>query len=137
MELEITLSPPNSLILLMDYEFGDVPEDIDGLIAATNSCVAVGTLSEYDGKTRIVLTDSDEHVSGQLAFEGDVLTPSKEISICSVENIKLLSMHSGSEKTHLRVFVNDVDEPDQIIVYAEQKEAEGSDRSVGNTAKGE
>lgn len=121
MDLEITFAPPNSLILLMDYEYGDVPADIDGLIAATSSCVAIGTLSEYDGETHIVLTDSDELAQGQLVFEGNVLTPNKEISICSIENVKLLTLISGSEKTYVRIYVNDDNEPDYIVVHASRE----------------
>lgn len=116
----IKVSPPNSLIFVMDHSFGELPEDIVGrLVSSTSTCVAVGTLSEVDGETTITLTDAIESVdtSLKLAFDGVLATPKGEVSVCNVRNEQLLTMTS-SPKTYVRIYVNDDREPDQIVVHA-------------------
>lgn len=114
----ISISPPNSLILVMDFASGRVPQEMGNkLVSATESCVAVGCLSEHDGKTEIHLGQAHE-VTAQdaLVFDGEISTPSKKLSICSVMNEELLSTEVAGTKTHVKVFANDPMEPDRIIV---------------------
>lgn len=118
MQESITLAPPNSLILIMDYDFGELPEDIGNqLIAFTDSCVAVGTLSEVDGNTTITLTDDQEHGKhGEMFFEGTLKIPSHELSICSTDNVQLLAMQLSKPEIKIKIIANDASEPDNIIV---------------------
>lgn len=112
------LFPKNSLLLVMDYSIGEIPDSIGhGPVSSTGSCVAVGTLAEMDGETDVTLTDTaDAVVPKNLVFDGTLETPAKEISVCSVDDEKLLTIPVGSEKIRVKIFTNDESEPDQIAV---------------------
>lgn len=118
MKLELALAPKNSLVLLMDSSIGEVPRAMgDGAIASTDSCVAIGTLSEIDGKTAITLTDQDDNEHDQgLAFDGILSVPTRELSVCSVDDERLLTLPVLSDKPRVRVFTNDPNEPDRILI---------------------
>ena len=121
MRESITLSPPNSLILVMDHSFGELPQVMGGrLVAFTDSCVAVGTLSEADGVTSITLADDLQVIDepSALAFDGVLHTPAFELSVCNVRNEKLLTLQLPTPRSKVRIFVNDKSEPDRIMVYA-------------------
>lgn len=119
MKESITLAPPNSLILVMDISFGELPDDMGGrLVSFTDSCVAVGTLSEVDGDTTIIMTNSLDGVGlGEMVFDGILKVPKKELSVCSVRNEKLLTLELSSEEAHVQIFANDPSEPDEIVVF--------------------
>lgn len=105
----------------MDYLFGELPEAMNGgLVAFTDSCVAVGTLSEFDGETAISLTDSlEEGEPDALVFDGVLKAPQCELSVCNVANEKLLTMKLSGPEAHVRIFANDPSEPDEIVVFVE------------------
>jgi len=105
----------------MDFSVGNLPARLRGaLVAATDSCVAIGTLSQIDGETTIMLTDSIEGLSvGALVFDGVLVTPSREISVCNVHNEKLLTLPLKALSVRIRVFANDLSEPDDIVVFAD------------------
>jgi hypothetical protein len=89
MTTETKIAPQNSLLLVMDKDNGEIPELMSGkLVVATQSCIAVGTLSASDGETSVMLTDDKIHVqeiSGiQKAFCGVLATPNKKIDLCTV-----------------------------------------------------
>ncbi|MGH8051926.1 MAG: hypothetical protein ACREPB_14800 [Arenimonas sp.] len=123
MKLTKTLIPTNSLLLVMDHSAGEIPSSIgDYLTVSTESCVAVGTLAEMDGETTVTLTDSIEGVElDELVFDGVLLTPEKEISVCDVGDEKLLTIPVSSCKTRVQIFANDMNEPDNIVVLVGQK----------------
>lgn len=103
----------------MDRSAGVIPEKMGGaLIAATPSCVAVGTREEHDGDTSISL--SDEGTPGDIGsdpvFEGFVETPSKVLSVCSVLDEVFLELPVPAERTRLRIWANDPVEPDVIAI---------------------
>jgi hypothetical protein len=114
----IVLAPKNSLVLVMDSSVGEVPESMgDAGIAATTSCVAVGTLAEMDGETEIVLADyGDAEGVGSMVFDGLLPTPSLELSVCDVDDVKRLSIGVQQDSVRVRIFTNDANEPDRVIV---------------------
>lgn len=116
--MTISVSPPNSLILVMDFASGKVPEAMgSGLVSATESCVAVGCLPEHDGPTEIHLGHTHEiPPTVALVFDGDICTANKRLSICSVMNEELLATGVTGHKTHVTIFANDPMEPDKIFV---------------------
>ncbi|MBI1372382.1 MAG: hypothetical protein GC159_06425 [Phycisphaera sp.] len=114
---ELYISPPNSLLLILDPSFGAIPESIDGLIASTESCIAVGTLSAQDGETRAILTDEGAPPSDlTLAFEGEIETPSRRVAICNVHDETLVTIEKTAIRSRVRIYVNDDREPDYIHV---------------------
>ncbi len=120
----LTTSPPNSLILVMDYAAGELPERItDELVVATKSCLAIGTLSAADGETRITLTDRIDGIDiGDLAFDGVLATPNHELSVCNVKNERMITLLVPSERTRVKVFANDPVEPDDIVIFATKRD---------------
>lgn len=45
----------------MDKDNGEIPESMDALVAATPSCIVVGTHSGADGETSVTLFDDEVH----------------------------------------------------------------------------
>lgn len=117
---EIRTAPKNSLILVMDQTVGEVPESMAGaLVAATNSCVAVGTLSEVEGETLISLSDERlEKRDRPPVFDGVLSTPSKRLSVCSVLDEPLMSLDVPGLETRVQVWANDDLEPNEIRIVA-------------------
>lgn len=119
MKRTVTLAPKGSLVLVMDRAVGVIPETMDGrLVAATPTCVAVGTLSEQDGDTSLSLSDEAAPFGFVAApvFEGVLRTPSRVLSVCSVPDDVLLEMTVPSDQTRVRIYANDATEPDSISV---------------------
>lgn len=84
--LKVRVRAPNSVVLVGDPG-GEPPESLaGGLVSATSSCVAVGTLSEADGETMIRLIDAKDagDLPTRLAFAGELETPSNRLTIASV-----------------------------------------------------
>jgi len=116
---EICLAPRNSLVLIMDQTVGEVPENMgQSLLAATRSCIAIGTRSETDGQTRISL--SDEKPFGipnePPVFDGVIPTPSKMLTVCSVLDESLLALSVLHSNTRVQIWANDRIEPDRIWI---------------------
>src|SRR5580698_11144109 len=80
------VAPPYSVVLISDSGGGKIPDVMRGrLIVATDSCVAVGCLSEVDGQTEFVLGASAEVNPGEPpTFEGKLGTPRRRLEISSV-----------------------------------------------------
>lgn len=117
---EIRFQVPNALIFVQDYEFGELPEALSsGLVTSTQSSVAVGTLPDFEGPVNIVLTTgprSNQDEASHLVWSGKIHTPNREISVCSVNNDRLLSFEVNSQETLVEVWVNDDQEPDRIVI---------------------
>jgi hypothetical protein len=117
---KVKISPPNSVILIMDYASGQIPESFGGrLVAATSSCIAVGTLSEFDGVSTIVLANKADYEVAEgefLVFEDVIEVHSRNISVCTVSNEVLLSMDVSSQRCNVQIWVNDKSEPDKICI---------------------
>lgn len=114
----VTVAPPNSLIFIMDHAFGEIPESMGhGSVTSTDSCVAVATLCEFDGATTVIV-GTDPHGTGAeiLVFDGHLTIPSKQLSVCSAFDEKLLSMDISRSHVHLKVFANDATEPNLIAI---------------------
>jgi hypothetical protein len=117
--MEITLSPPHSLIFINDPTFPvDVPGGIGaGLVCATDSCVAVGTLAEMDGETTIRLANDFAAPRGEIVFEGAIKTPGGLVAVNTTEAEELISIPVGDE-AQITVWANDASEPDLILIRA-------------------
>lgn len=119
MRKESLTAPRNSLVLVMDRTVADIPASMShGLVAATESCVAIGTLSELDGETSISLSDEEADAgSGEApVFDGVLNTPSGKLSVCSVLDEVLLECDVSSCRSRVRVWANHSSEPDEIRI---------------------
>lgn len=119
MEKTITFSPPNSVILLMDFNHGDIPNwNPQKIVSATKTCIAVGTLNEIDGETLVRLfSDTGGEIDGlTIYFDGFIETPNKEVALVTILNEKKLEMEVKGTKTRIRVYANDEHEPDKLSI---------------------
>jgi len=82
----ISVTPPNSLVLVMDGSVGRIPDTMEGrAFSSTESCVAVGCRSEHDGATEIRLGSVEQLApTDMLIFEGELPAPSGRLSVFSI-----------------------------------------------------
>lgn len=118
MTISVRLAPPNSVVLIEDICGGEVPDTMNqSLISITDSCIAVGCRAEDDGETQIVLGDlSEVDAEKQLVFDGVLRTPSLRLVIRTVLGVTLLETPVSDAETRLRIWTNDLTEPDQIVI---------------------
>jgi hypothetical protein len=113
------IAPPYSLILIEDARGGEIPASManGSLIASTDSCVAVGCRSEVDGDSEFILGETrDVDPGDQPIFQGTLKTPSLRIALRSVVDQTILEMPVPQNETMIRVWVNDPNEPNRVIV---------------------
>lgn len=86
MTLTKKLAPPNSVVLVSDVDGGEIPKTMGGsLVSATDTCVAIGCLSEDDGETEFVLAPLSElDRADKPVYEGMLRTPKHCVVIRSV-----------------------------------------------------
>src|SRR5262245_32223613 len=115
------VAPPCALILVADPSNSEVPSKMSGaLIASTDSCIAVGCRSDADGDTEFTLGAAREVDPGyQPHFQGKLKTPSQRIALRSVLGQTILEEVVPSPETYVRVWINDPNEPDRVIVGTE------------------
>ena len=119
-EIEKTFAPPNSIIFIADpTRRYSVPEDTGAtLVTATSSCIGIGTLAEMDGETTIRLSKNFSSPIGELVFDSMLETPGLRIAVIDSGADPQLVMPVGSGTTHVRIWVNDQNEPDLILIEA-------------------
>jgi hypothetical protein len=112
---------PNALLLISDIGGGTLPDTMLGeLIASTPSCIAVGCMSDSNGKTEVTLgTGREFHPRGAPAFDGELETASRVVGICTVFHEPVLQTAVSNPTTRVRVWVNHPSEPDEVIVAVE------------------
>jgi len=115
MELK-EIRPPNSLFLVRDADSFDVP-NWSGLrqVEGTESCLAIGTLAKPDGTTTISLGRRDETATIK-AFDGELGVPSRRVVVTTVPEDVLLEQRVPANRARIRVHVNDLVEPDAIVI---------------------
>lgn len=119
MRQTISCAPSRSLILVMDRSVGVIADTMAGaLVAATPTCIAVGTLSESEGETKIALSDEGApwDVGATPNFDGFLKTPTMTLSVCSVLDEVILEMSVRSHETRVQIWANDPFEPDAIAI---------------------
>ena len=115
------LAPPHSLLLVMDPAAGDPPRSMGKrVVAATRSCVAIGTLCEVDGETTVVLSNGPE-TSGvaakmELAFDGVIAAPSREVHLCTTATESIAKLPVPTTTARVQVWTNRSVEPDRILI---------------------
>ena len=120
MSIEISIAPPNSIIFISDpTQRVEIPSDVgSNLVAATPSCVSIGTLAEMDGVTKIQLGRDAPDIEAGLVFDGDLQTPGYKVAVSDIHAVSILTMDVPSATTRLKVWANDSMEPDLIVVMA-------------------
>ena len=114
------LKPPNSLIFVMDPSSGQLPESLgSSSVTSTLTSLAIGTLSEVDGETQLILGSLDDggHRTAPdlaLRWSGEIET-SGSVAIVSAENLVILEVSSEATAV-IQIWSNDEFEPDLVCV---------------------
>jgi hypothetical protein len=118
MPQSVEIAPPNSLILVVGSSLPEIPRSFgDSIVASTSTCVAVGCRSESDGPTRFLLgTEGDITLNGAPAFAGKLQTPDHVVALETVEGTRVAQQAVHSDVVVIRVWVNDLSEPDEVMV---------------------
>jgi hypothetical protein len=126
MIVDITITPPNSLVLITGSRDSIVPADmLNKLIASTSTCIAVGTRSETDGTTHIILTDEPVRVQADSRlhniFAGDLETPNKVINVETVLLTSVAQLPVATCRSRLEIWVDDNTEPTKIGILVQKQ----------------
>jgi hypothetical protein len=118
MSNSIEVAAPNALLLISDVGGGKPPLTMSGeLFGATPSCIAVGCRSDTLGKTRVAVGMMQElSLRNPPAFDGQLQTPSRAVSIWTAEDETVLQTTVSDQKTRVRVWVNHPTDPDEVVI---------------------
>ncbi len=107
----------NGLLLVVGGRRAEVPASIaDGIVAATPTCVAVGTRHPVDGPVTVSLATIGSRESGALLFDGLLDTPDLEVRVEDVNAVEYLKLSVGADRVRVRVFTDDVSEPGVVAI---------------------
>jgi hypothetical protein len=116
----VTISPPNSILFVLDPTNKDVivPSYInEELIAATETCVSVGTQASVDGEVSVSLDFGSITPSGfYQTFAGNVAAPGGKVAVVTAEFQRLLELDVPKGKVDLVIWVDDLHNPAQVTV---------------------
>jgi hypothetical protein len=118
------ISPPNAILLIMDPGNAEavIPQSMnDGLVAATRSCVVVGTQAFVDGETAVSLCFDWEGPPEDLmrVFDGSVLTPQRKLAVMTSELETVLERDVEQSEVSISIWVDDLKNPARVIVRAQ------------------
>ena len=119
-----TLSLDHPIIFLEDFGNPDVqiPEYSEQLLtAATPSCISVRVVCYVDGEVTLrLMREASEVNLDRLVnvFDGTITTPTRKVAAVTSENEKAVEIEVPHEVTRMRVFVNRIDFPDEVLVVA-------------------
>lgn len=116
-----TVAPPYSMVVVEDSAGGELPDFMEGsVVFSSESCIVVCCLMSADGDTTFTLGQADEVDPGTAPlFQGKLETPSRRITIKTVENKTFLEAPVSQISTTVRIWVNRAKEPDRVIVGIE------------------
>jgi hypothetical protein len=121
MAISRKFAPPNHIVVIADPSGYDLPSGLSGsLITSTDSCIIVCCLMSQDGDTEFTLGKAHEVDPGDPPkFHGKLRTPNHLIRIQSVELETILESRVSERETTVRIWTNDIREPDQVIIGIE------------------
>lgn len=110
---------PNSVLLVGDGQNVQFPSSMGGrLVAATESCVAIGTREEAEGPVRITFKDAGTgaDLPPLEVLDHTLLVRSGEVVAATVLGDVVLKRESLPGSVRVVVYVNHSTEPDDIAV---------------------
>ena len=109
---------PHAVVLVGDREAEPPAMMGDQLVTATEAVIAVGTVPDGDGSTRIVLAVSGEDVERppHRAFSGRLVLPAGCLAVETVEGSTIAEASGLSTSVVVEVWTSDTSEPDEVLV---------------------
>ena len=118
MRTELTIAPPNSLLVVADPASRGVPSRLSLPVAASRTCLMIGTTAGRIESVHVVLTDEPDidtlHLS--LKYHGTLDLPSSTLSVCSVSLERYLVLRTPTDQANVQVWTNDDNEPTEVLV---------------------
>jgi predicted thioredoxin/glutaredoxin len=116
----VTVAPPNAVLLVFDPDNKSavLPSQLHGeLVAATPSCVAIGTQADVDGET-VVSLDVGDTVSATLhpVFSGSIATPNGRLAIVTSHLRRILEIEVLAKVVTVTVGADDRRNPGRVEV---------------------
>jgi hypothetical protein len=138
-EVDLTVRPPNALLIVGDAR-GDPPGVSSGhqLVHATSTCLAIGTLVDADGETRVRVRDLSASTAGRperLVFDGVVGLPTRKLRVGNVWLDSYVDLAVNVDSVRLQVWVNHPSEPDEVWILVCLAIPEVSDRPADGGEK--
>jgi hypothetical protein len=121
-----TYSSPFPILFVCDFNNGDmvVPEyDETTIVSSNDTCVSVRTIADVDGSVTVSLSTSlprEAALEGHIEFAGVIKTPSGKVAAVTSENVKLLEIEVGADRTRLEVAVDDDQHPSRVWIAAKR-----------------
>jgi hypothetical protein len=118
---EATVTPSNSLVLIMDPATVEIPASMGGHpVVATPSCVAVGTLAEHEGPTEVRIFDSmtaqNESLPALEVVDTTLYCNSRKLVVGDVLGETYFEWLLHTADVRVRVYTNHSTEPDEIAI---------------------
>ena len=115
---QVLVRAPGSFILVGGSVEVDAPPFGNGptRLWADERCVCIGTLSEVDGHTRVIVGSDVDHSNLSLAFSGEVSTPARRLVVSDAELNTLIEVAVPTQLTSLSIWTNDAREPTIIAI---------------------
>jgi hypothetical protein len=119
--LERSVAPPNSIVFINDpTHICEVPRNTaTAIVTATASCIAVWTLAQPSGETTIRLARTMDCPVGQIVFDDMLETPGRRVEVGDSGGEQILPINVDNALTHVKIWVNDTNEPDLILIQAQ------------------
>lgn len=97
---------PHGVVFLYDPTMiVDVPPDTSSApLLATQNCVSIWTLGEYDGHVTLMLGSEEKAAEGRLIFDGFLDTHGRNLAFNDSGCDSLLSINVLNIKTRIRVY---------------------------------
>jgi hypothetical protein len=116
----ISVAPPNSLLVLRDDTCPTIPDYGDGPVMVGDCCVLVRTRIWQQGPTSVDIAIAPEAAwppQGHcMILDTDLSTPSRTLTLRNVYLDEYAKRTVASERTRVRIAVNDERDPSMISV---------------------
>src|SRR5688572_23305269 len=118
MNIDITIRPPGSFVVVTDDEYTDMPDFVDSKnrIWSNRWCIGIGTRCDADGETRLHVSDQEREVSGNLAYDGYIESPSRKVTVSDAYLNEFACVYVQGNKAHVKVYTDHPSEPDEIYI---------------------
>ncbi|CAN5858417.1 hypothetical protein BH11PLA1_BH11PLA1_20870 [soil metagenome] len=115
------VSVPHGVVFLMDFAGGEIPLKMLGrLVAATSTCIAIGTRHGAEGETRFNINHGGAAVPGErkraVVTDAVILTPTRELSLTLTDGTRVFSCATADDRARVTVRFNNRSEPDEIDI---------------------
>jgi len=117
MSQTIKIAPPNSLLFISGPE-GDQPLDFSFMktIRWNATCITISCLPFIDGETEVTLGAAAEVDPGWPPAFDEPLIANGSIVVSTSERSTLLELPVTGDRTRIKIWINDDEEPDKVIV---------------------